>query len=164
MYTKILYFAGGIEGQNAAGPLRPLILDHRIADGLARLAPSEKQSAKLPHAYPWSTLQYRGYLEVLDRWAKELGTAPDVIEWLLWMGEKRHSMARVKIENSSEARQASSERKPWTDWTLGAAGSEVKVGERAWHEWNLSDVRQQEVSGRVQTKDSRTTPTRIGPS
>jgi len=84
--TKVLYFAGY---GRVAGGRQPLILDQFVVLALNRLVGSTlptKQGG-------WTALQYMTYLDIAHKWAVDWGSAPDVVERVLFSIGKASSLA-----------------------------------------------------------------------
>jgi hypothetical protein len=75
--TKVLYFSGY---EKSATSLRPLILDSRVATALNMLCGWSWPTL----AGGWTPSQYEQYLTVAHDWAKQWGTDPDVVEYVLF--------------------------------------------------------------------------------
>jgi hypothetical protein len=75
-FTKVLYFAGW---DKAAGDHRPLIPDRCVV-----LALNEQAGLGWRSGGNWSSAQYAEYLALADQWADAWGTAPDVVEKVLF--------------------------------------------------------------------------------
>jgi hypothetical protein len=153
IFTKLLYFAGGVEGERAAGPLRPLILDHRVADAVSRLAVGEHLTVESPKSRPWPTHWYERYLELAHGWAEQLGTAPDVVEWLLWshgQGATKPSEGTPPRSSRRTAAASGTDGGSWAHLPIGdpdsSARPEAPAESKIWTEWNLGELSSQSRS------------------
>ena len=78
--TKLLFFTQ----PDGARPVA-LILDAYVAEGLGLLADTRL------NPLPWSRPRYARYLELMHRWADDLGVAPDELECVVfqWVADRR---------------------------------------------------------------------------
>jgi transcriptional regulator with XRE-family HTH domain len=144
IFTKFFYFAGGVEAERSAGPLRPLILDQRVALAFGRFAAGELSAGESPRSSPWPTDWYRRYLEIAHKWAEELRIEPDVVEWLLWSrssGKTRRSPAVPPPSGRQSGTRPESGRRSWADMPIGdeepARPAESQGSKRAWSDWDV---------------------------
>jgi transcriptional regulator with XRE-family HTH domain len=155
IFTKFLYFAGGVEAERSAGPLRPLILDHRVAASLSRLVTDGHLAAASPRAHPWPAHWYELYVRLAQRWAEDLGTSPDVVEWLLWdrgVGASDSHRSVPPRPSNPVVQPPTTARTPWAELTIGdeehAVGPTREGHKKAWTKWDLQQVLSQPRSTR----------------
>lgn len=157
IFTKILYFAGGVEAERSAGPLRPLILDHRVAAAVAHGIAGEHLVAASPRSYPWPAHWYELYLELAHQWAEKLATTPDVVEWMLWNRGDGAAQSRLATGPRSHGRaveQSGTERRSWADQQIGneepAEGPTSEAPKKTWLAWDIKQLSSQPQSPRDQ--------------
>ncbi|WP_425245350.1 hypothetical protein [Streptomyces sp. NEAU-NA10] len=80
-FSKLLYFA---TADRPAGELWPLIIDSNVALALNELSDQEWEADER-----WDSKKYASYLELAHSWAERWGTAPDVVERMLFTRGKQ---------------------------------------------------------------------------
>jgi hypothetical protein len=147
IFTKFLYFAGGVDGERSAGPLRPLILDQRVALAFGRLVAADLPAGQSPRSSPWPAHWYRRYLEITHGWAEDLGIEPDVVEWLLWSRsglETRRPSTALRAPSRQSVTGYESGGRSWAEMPIGTAESGTAAGssgsKKAWSEWDVKEA------------------------